>query len=162
MLGESAQCKLSSKIKIWFTLQLFILQEIYPYVLVLACQHEVGCKVYRSTEWSTERQTKNVTFNRLLTKPLEHSTQVFIPTLHNANHNEHYTNCKCWPKFYMWLTFWKCWRWTWLSRMMTTILSQLNTTVWLWLCEGPNNDCIMPTKREHILQSFVLRTCQET
>ena len=33
----------------------------------------------------------HMTFNRLLTKPLEHSTQVVIQTLHNANHNEHYT-----------------------------------------------------------------------
>ena len=32
---------------------------------------------------------QNVTFNRLLTKPLGRSTQVLI--LHSANHNEHYT-----------------------------------------------------------------------
>ena len=35
MLGESAHCKLSSKIKIWFTFLFFILQESYPYVLVV-------------------------------------------------------------------------------------------------------------------------------
>ena len=45
-----------------------------------------------------------------------------------------YTNCKCWPKFSMSLTFWNCWRWTWVSRMMTNILSvkynSVIVTVW--------------------------------
>ena len=53
-----------------------------------------------------------------------------------------YTNCKCWPKFSISMTFWKCWRWTWVSRMMINIFFQLNITVWLWLCEGPNSDSI--------------------
>ena len=38
-------------------------------------------------------------------KPLGHCTQVLLPTLHNANHNEHYTNCRCWPKLSTSLTF---------------------------------------------------------
>ena len=158
MLGESAHCKLSSKIK---DLLFFILQEGYPYILVV-CTSLPTWSWMQSVQinWMKHWKTKNVTFNRLLTKPLEHSTQILIlytmqitvSTTQIGSGSQSFL--RHWPfenvedehDFLGW----------WL------LYSQLNTTVWLWLCEGPNNDCIMPTKREHILQSFVLRTCQET
>ena len=173
MLGEPAQCKLSSKIKIWFTI---FHSWGYSYVLVvctslpactLCCNWMQHVQINWIKHWKTDEKcdlllASSPGLSQILSRIKSgcglgmRLTQVLIPiggigtawASTNFNFTQCksqwtlYTNCKCWPKFSMSLTFWKCWRQTWVSRMMTNILCQLNITVWLWLCDGPNNDYI--------------------
>ena len=100
----------------------FILQEGYPYILVV-CTSLPTWSWMQSVQinWMKHWKTKNVTFNRLLTKPLEDSTQVRIGSVGQSFPcHWPFENVEDEHEFLRWWLIFFC---------------QLN--VWLWLCEGP-------------------------